>query len=111
MFSVSIKNARFNAPIGLYPQEAKTGNAISVDITVRKNSNINALPFIDYTELYEWTKIVIKKNHSTLESIVTDLYNSIKEKIQDAHISIHVRKLTPPISGQVDYTEVSFSDE
>ncbi|HRP89961.1 MAG TPA: dihydroneopterin aldolase [Edaphocola sp.] len=110
MLSVSIKNAIFNAPIGLYPQESKTGNTLSVDVTVSQEVAIHNLPFIDYTELYDCTKNIIAQNHKTLEEIVKELYLAIKLQLGNVQISIKVRKLHPPISGQVDYTEVGFSD-
>lgn len=110
MLRVSIKNAQFNAPIGLYPQEAKTLNQIGVDVAVYQHAAIDNLPFIDYTVLYQIVKDTILLHHKTLEAIVTDLYNNIKSKHPNAKLHIIVRKLHPPVSGQIDATEVAYSD-
>lgn len=110
MLTVSVINAQFIAPIGLYPQEAKTLNQIGVDVHVSQATGIDDLPFIDYTEVYALIKRTILKHHKTLEEIIKDLYKVIKEQQPDCLLDIKVRKLHPPVSGQIDYTEVSFKD-
>jgi dihydroneopterin aldolase len=110
MLSVAIKKAQFNAPIGLYPQEAKTLNQIEVDVAVYQKADINNLPFIDYTALYQIVKETILLPHKTLETIVTDLYNNIKTQHPESKLDIKVRKLHPPVSGQIEATEVAYND-
>ncbi|MBL7706860.1 MAG: dihydroneopterin aldolase [Taibaiella sp.] len=110
MLTVSVVNAQFIAPIGLYPQESKTLNQIGVDVHVSKATDIEGLPFIDYTEVYAIIKTTIGKHHKTLEEIIKDLYKAIKEQQPDCLLDIKVRKLHPPVSGQIDYTEVCFKD-
>lgn len=111
MLTVSVVNAQFIAPIGLYPQESKTLNQIGVDVHVSKATDIDALPFIDYTEVYALIRTIIHKHHKTLEEIIRDLYKAIKAQHPDCLLDLKVRKLHPPVSGQIDYTEVSFKDE
>ena len=111
MLTVSIVNAQFIAPIGLYPQESKTLNQIGVDVHVSKASGIDDLPFIDYTEVDGLIRTTILKHHKTLEEIINDLYKAIKALHPGCLLDIKVRKLHPPVSGQIDYTEVSFKDE
>lgn len=111
MLTVSVMNALFNVPVGLYPQEAHTMNKIQVDLQVRVPSvDIQHLPLIDYTILYSLLKEVMQQPHKTLETIVRDVYQKIKNLQEDSKVSVQVRKLNPPISGIVDYMEVGFSD-
>lgn len=110
MLTVSVVNAQFIAPIGLYPQESKTLNQIGVDVYVSKATDIDHLPFIDYTEVYALIKTTILKHHKTLEEIIKDIYKALKELQPHCLLEIKVRKLHPPVSGQIDYTEVSFKD-
>lgn len=111
MLTVAVKNAQFVAPIGLYPQEAKTMNQIGVDVLVSKNCSIHQLPFIDYTALYALIKTTIAKHHKTLEEIVAELYLEIKSAHPDCMLDIKVRKLHPPVPGQIDHTEVGYKDQ
>ncbi len=110
MLTVSVKNAQFVAPIGLYPQESKTLNQIGVDVHVAQKCAVTEMPFIDYTRLYELIKVTIEKHHKTLEEIVAELYQHIKSEHPECLLHIKVRKLHPPVSGQIDYTEVEFKD-
>lgn len=111
MLSVTVKNAQFVAPIGLYPQEAKTLNQIGVDVTVSRNCSVHELPFIDYTTLYALIRKIISKHHKTLEEIVSELYLEIKNTHPECMLDIKVRKLHPPVSGQIDHTEVRYQDQ
>lgn len=111
MISVSVKNAIFHAPIGLYPQESKTLNQIAVDVSISQEAQIQTLPFIDYALLYQQVKeVVMEQHHKTLEAVVSDIYQRLIELHPGSKLSIQVRKLNPPISGRVDYMEVSFVD-
>ena len=110
MLTVSVINALFNVPVGLYPQEAHTMNKIQVDLKVSLAADIQQLPLIDYTVFYSLLKEVMQQPHKTLETIVRDVYVKIKALQDDSTVSISVRKLNPPLSGIVDYMEVRFSD-
>lgn len=110
MLTVSVMNALFNVPVGLYPQEAHTMNKIQVDLSVQVAADIQQLPLVDYTVLYGLLKEVMQQPHKTLETIVRDVYGKVKELQEDSKISIKVRKLNPPISGIVDYMEVGYAD-
>lgn len=110
MLTVSVMNALFNVPVGLYPQEAHTMNKIQVDLCVQVPADIKQLPLVDYTVLYGLLKEVMQQPHKTLETIVRDVYGKVKDLQEDCKISIKVRKLNPPISGIVDYMEVSYAD-
>ncbi len=110
MLTVAIKNAKFGAPVGLYPQESKTLNQIQIDASVSQPADVQNLPLIDYTHIYELIKQSLEQNLTTLESIVKAIYNALKERFPGSTLSIKVRKLHPPIAGQVDYAEVAYED-
>ena len=110
MLKVSVSKAQFNAPVGLYPQEEKTFNQIEIDAEVIVNADIDNLPLIDYTLIFERIKTVMQEKHQTLETIVGAVYKALKRIRPDARIEVRVRKLHPPLNGNVAFTEVSFKD-
>lgn len=110
MLTVSVNNATFNAPVGLYPQEWHTYNTIEVDAFVSVDAEIESLPLIDYTQIFTVIKEVMNQKHETLETIVSAVYCGLKALVSNVRIEVKVRKLHPPLNGKVDFTEVSFAD-
>ena len=111
MLKVALRQARFNAPIGMYPQEQLIYNDIEVDVILSQQTHLEALPFINYVALYQIVKSVIEKHHPTLEAIVQEIINTIHETYQAATIEVAVRKLHPPVGGPVACSEVSYTFE
>lgn len=108
MFLVTLKNARFNASVGLYDEEVPLRNEIEVDITVSLPADIRELPLIDYALLYEVAANAVGAPVKLLESILEKILAGILAIHEHATIDVCVRKLNPPMGGQVAYAEVRF---
>lgn len=108
MLTVSLAGVRFKAPVGLYPQEAFIHNEIEIHISVSQAAAIESLPLIDYTILHAIaTKAVSEPTH-LLETIVKRIVKSIDQHYPGSKLSVAVRKLHPPMQGQVEYSEVKW---
>ena len=108
MLTVSLSGVRFRAPIGLYPQEALTQNDIEINISVALSASIDELPLIDYTRLHQFALDAIQEPTSLLETIVQRIVNKIDFTYPGSKISVAVRKLHPPMQGEIDYSEVKW---
>lgn len=112
MLTITLKNATFNVPVGLFPQELKTYNTIEIDIAV---SIVDAthldMPFINYGDLFEIAKLSTQQNFLKLEEMVTYNIETIKNQYPTALIEVAVRKQHPPLGGVIAYAEVRFKYE
>lgn len=108
MLTVSLSGVRFKAPIGLYPQEAFLHNDIEIHISVSQKAAISNLPLIDYTVLHSIAKNAVAEPTDLLETIVQRIVAQIELHWPGSKLSVAVRKLNPPMSGQVDYSEVKW---
>ncbi len=110
MLSVSLHNIHIHAPVGLYSQEQILHNSFEVDVDVSTNLSIdNEWPLIDYTSLNAIVQHVFLKEEKLLENIVKNIFNAIKAEFPFIQkIKIKVRKLNPPMQGNVGYAQVAF---
>jgi 7,8-dihydroneopterin aldolase/epimerase/oxygenase len=110
MLSVSLHNIHIHAPVGLYSQEQILHNRFEVDIDVSTDLSIdNEWPLIDYTSLNTIVQHVFLKEEKLLENIVKNIFNAIKAEFPFIQkIKIKVRKLNPPMQGNVGYAQVAF---
>lgn len=108
MLIVSLKGAVFNAPIGLYPQEIPLHNDIEIDIEVSIPAQIDNLPLIDYSVLFNIAKESVAKHNPLLEDVVQYIMKAVTALHFNAGIDVSVRKLNPPLGSKVKYCEVRF---
>lgn len=108
MLTVSLAGVRFHAPIGLYPQEAFLLNEIEINISVSQAANIGHLPLIDYTILHGIAAKAIREPAALLETIVQRIVQDIDAQYPGSKLKVAVRKLNPPMRGQVEYSEVQW---
>ncbi|KAA5532102.1 dihydroneopterin aldolase [Taibaiella lutea] len=106
MLTVSLSGVKFKAPIGLYPQEAFTQNDIEINISVSMPAIIEELPLIDYTILHQFAMEAVQEPTALLETIVQRIVHKIEYVYPGSKMTVAVRKLHPPMQGQVDYSEV-----
>jgi dihydroneopterin aldolase len=113
MLTVSLHGVRLHAPHGLYPQEHILGNDFEVDVAVHmpvRDSHAQ-WPFVDYTLLNQVVNEVFQQPGQLLETFVQNIYNELKAKVPDAEkIKVAVRKLHPPMQGDVKYSQVCFEN-
>ena len=108
MLTVSLAGVRFNAPIGLYPQEAFIQNEIELHIAVTQPATLSNLPLIDYTILHAIASKALSEPAALLETIVQRIAQDIDAQYPRSKLSIAVRKLHPPMQGIVAYSEVKW---
>jgi dihydroneopterin aldolase len=108
MLTVSLAGVRFHAPVGLYPQEAFLLNEIEINISVSQVAAIDHLPLIDYTILHGIAVKAIQEPAALLETLVQRIVHDIDTKYPGSKVKVAVRKLHPPMQGQVDYSEVQW---
>lgn len=108
MLTVSLSGVRFKAPIGLYPQEPLIENDIEISVSVSVQALIDELPLIDYTILHQFVSDAMQEPTAYLETILKRIVNRITKQYPEGKISVVIRKLHPPMHGQVDYSEVKW---
>jgi 7,8-dihydroneopterin aldolase/epimerase/oxygenase len=108
MLTVSLHKIKLTAPIGLYPQEYILGNSFEVDVDVSL-PDAQPWPFADYTKIHEVVMATFSQPGQLLETFVYNIHSSLKVEFSFAgKIKVSVRKMNPPISGEVAYSQVSY---
>lgn len=110
--TVELKQVRFFAFHGLYPEERKTGNEFEVNLSVcfePAEAGVNDITAtVNYASLFEIVKEQMREPADLLETLVTSIAGKIKSAFpRTKKISISVAKLHPPIAsftGQVCVT-------
>ncbi|WP_118951694.1 dihydroneopterin aldolase [Taibaiella helva] len=108
MLTVSLSGVRFQAPVGLYPQEAFLGNEIELSLSVSQEAAIDQLPLIDYAVLHGIAKAAAQEPAHLLETLLQRIVNGVEAVYPGSRIKVAVRKRNPPMGGEVDYSEVQW---
>lgn len=114
MLSISLHNIRIHAPHGLYPEEALRGNDFEVDVMVHLPTLISdEWPMIDYARVHELVNEVMTGSRvELLETLVREIWLRIhREWPELGFIKVCVRKLRPPMAGDVAAAQVCFEQE
>lgn len=108
MLTVSLHGIKIHAPIGLYPEEKVVGNNFETDVDVWL-PDTQPWPFADYTLIYKIVTDTFQQPAELLETVVFNIHSGIKEAIPFAEkIKVAVRKLNPPMEGNVAYSQVCY---
>ena len=112
MLTVSLHGIKLHAKIGLYPEEKITGNDFEIDVDVFVNTQGSTeFPFIDYTIIRQIVAEVFQQPGELLETFVALIHGRLKEKfLQAESIKVAVRKLNPPIEGEINYAQVCYDN-
>ncbi len=99
---VYLKNCRFRAFHGLFPEERQKGNDFVVNLSVAyrpQSGMITAIEeTIDYAALFSIVDAVMQEPVDLLETVVQKMAAGvIKEYPQVTEINIEIEKLNPPI--------------
>lgn len=110
MLTVSLHSIKLTAPIGLYPEEAILGNEFEIDVDISvPTSPTDALPFVDYTIIREVVEEAFHQPEKLLEGCIRNIHLALKAKFPQAEkMRIAIRKLRPPMGGEVKYAQVVF---
>jgi len=109
---IFLDGIEIKAPIGVGEEEKQLGNTINVDVGVfydftiaSRSDNIDQT--VDYAELYEIVNEKLSQPTNLLETvsmeILLDIFRRFKQ-VEQAKITI--RKISPPINGQVQQARI-----
>ncbi|MEH6305167.1 dihydroneopterin aldolase [Olivibacter sp. CPCC 100613] len=110
---VALRNARFYAYHGYYPEEQVIGNEFYLDIICSLsnptiNSNDLLAETINYEELYRIAKEEMSQPKKLLETVVESILNTVKMSFHEINeIEVSLRKSNPPFGGDTATAEVS----
>ncbi|MFI5196426.1 MAG: dihydroneopterin aldolase [Chitinophagales bacterium] len=108
MLTVSLHGIKIHAHHGLYPEEHILGNRFEVDVDLWL-PDTRPWPFADYTLIRKIVADTFEMPGQLLETFVANIHASLKEKIPISEkIRVAVRKLHPPMPGEVGYAQVVF---
>ncbi|MBC7552953.1 MAG: dihydroneopterin aldolase [Taibaiella sp.] len=108
MLTVSLHQIKIIAPHGLYPQEHIIGNTFEVDIDLQLPDAL-PWPYADYTLINETVTGIFNMPGQLLETFVLNIHSELKKTFPFAlKIKVAVRKLKPPMPGEVAYAQVCY---
>jgi len=108
MLTVSLHKIVIHAPIGLYPEEKVVGNTFETDVDIWLPDAL-PWPFVDYVIVFDVVNDVFAQPAELLETVVYSIHSRLKELVPVAEkVKVTVRKMNPPVQGQVGYSQVCF---
>lgn len=111
--TVALKDVKFKAFHGFYPEEQLIGSHFSVDVEVTFTPNTdteNLNVTVNYEEINAILITAMKQTQKLLETVVKNIIDHIIQKypfIQTATVGI--KKMNPPMPGEVGFSFVQLS--
>jgi dihydroneopterin aldolase len=103
IYSVYLKNVRFFAYHGLYPEEAVKGNTFEVNLIIRYSNLERILSIedtIDYVAVFEIVKRQMDIRRALIENLIESILDELKASFPAiVEIEIDIQKLNPPVEG------------
>lgn len=104
MMTITLKNMRFHAFHGLYPEELQIGNEFEVDLEVDYMPVPTVIQSIEetlnYVEIYAFLEARMQKPTPLLETLVMEIARGLADKYPSVReVRIGLQKLTAPIAG------------
>ena len=112
MDRIRLVNMAFYGYHGVSAAEKETGRRFEVDCEIRADlsqagKTDNLTDTVDYASIYELiADIVQNRSFSLLEGLAAFLAREILDTFPVIEVTMKVRKLVPPINGNIDYIEV-----
>ncbi len=97
---------------GVSAAEKETGRAFEIDCELQVDlaqagHSDQLTDTVDYTQVYALIKDVVEgKAYSLLEGLANELAGLLLDKFPVYRVTLQVRKLHPPIAGQIKHIEV-----
>lgn len=97
---------------GVSAAEKETGRAFEIDCELevdlaQAGHSDQLADTVDYTQVYTLIKDVVEgKAYSLLEGLASELAGLLLDKFPVYRVTLQVRKLHPPIAGQIKHIEV-----
>ena len=110
MLTVSLHGINIHAPHGLYPEEHILGNAFVIDVDLWL-PDVHPWPFADYTIINRIVSDTFQVPGQLLETFVANIHTGLKEAFPIADkIRVCIKKLHPPMSGDVADAQVCYEN-
>lgn len=114
LLSISLKNLRFRAYHGVYPEERQKGNDFVVNLQVDYLPSSEAIvsleDTLDYAELFAIINGIMQKPVDLLETLAQTMANSIHHDFpQVTRVLVSIEKLNPPIDKFSGSVAVSYT--
>ncbi len=110
--SLRLKNMTFYGYHGISAAEKETGRRYEVDcefwLDITKAAESDSLKHtVDYTRVYSIIEDILKNNRFNLiETLAQRLADEVFSSFDVEKLTIRVRKMNPPIPGNIDCLEV-----
>lgn len=104
---IGLEDVRFHAPHGFYEEEHLLGNEFSIDVEVEANIAGAATQddlggTVNYSTIYYLLQAEMKKPTQLLEALAYRMASRIQKQFdQVSSVRLRLRKLNPPLGGQV----------
>jgi dihydroneopterin aldolase len=110
MLTVSLHGIKITATRGLYAQDQLLHNTFEVDVDLYFASG-RPWPWADYTHIRQTVAKAFELPHPLLEDFVYDIHQTLRQQHPTSiRARVVVRKLHPPMPGQVDYAQVCYEE-
>lgn len=111
---VALKEVRFFAFHGFYPEEQKIGSVFYLDLETEfdlfTTLNDDLSDTVNYERLFAIAQAEMQQTRKLIETVAQAILNQvITEFTQVQTARIRIRKMNPPLNGEVGYSEVVFS--
>lgn len=113
---IELKNMMFYSHHGVLNQETIIGNSFEVNIKIEYNfakafDTDNVDDTLNYAEVYEVIKHEMNIPSKLLEHVAGRIFFSLKNKFADIRIiELRVAKFNPPVSGEVEKSEIVITE-
>lgn len=113
MIKVALHNVKFYAYHGFYPEEQILGGSYLVDVEVEfKNENVedDISRTVNYEKLYFILAEEMKQPRKLLETLVQEMAIKVRQEIPFLEtVKVGIKKLNPPLPGEVKYSLVEIT--
>ncbi len=113
MLKVALHDVKFYAYHGFYPQEQVLGGKYLIDVEVEfqpEKVNDELSNTVDYQVLHSILSAEMQQPRKLLETLVQEMADQIKQKFPFLEkIKIGLKKLNPPLPGEVGYSLVEIT--
>ncbi len=117
MGKIHLESMEFYAFHGHYEEEQIVGNRFLVDLVIETEMDAAALSdeledAVNYQEAYRLVSREMKKKSKLLENIASRILNSVCSELPGVlKATVTIRKMNPPVGGQMKAVSVTLSRE
>ncbi len=113
MIKVALQEVRFFAYHGFYPEEQILGGSFLLDVEVEfKNEDVedDISNTVNYEKLYSILAEEMKQPRKLLETLVQEMIEKIRADFPFLEkVKVGIKKLNPPLPGEVKYSLVEIT--